>query len=132
MKPKTLNSKPYTLHSKLSTLHRLPNSLAKLIGAGGAFESTADAFQPLEYLINFHAIHQSAHALRVAIAAAIELHVLQYAVLDFKLNGLAAGALGAVCVFHKDFKISYFLFQDFIVALRHCEERSNPDFRICS
>ena len=95
----TKNSKLYTLNSTLST-HRLPNSLAQLIGAGGAFESTANAFQPLEYLINFHAIHQSTHALCVAVTAAIELHVFQYAVLDFKLNGLAARALGSVSVFH--------------------------------
>ena len=39
----TKNSKLYTLNFKLST-HRLPNSLAQLVGARGAFESTADAF----------------------------------------------------------------------------------------
>jgi hypothetical protein len=71
-----------------------------LVGARGVLEATADAFQPLEYLINFHAIHQCAYALRVAVAATIELHILQDAVLDFKLNGLAACALSAVGVFH--------------------------------
>ena len=89
-------------NSKLSTLncHRLPNSLAKLVGARGVFETATDAFQTLEYLINFHAIHQSTHALCVSVAAAIELHILQDAVLNFKLNGLAACALGSVGVFH--------------------------------
>ena len=91
-----------TLNSQLSTLicHRLPNSLAKLVGARGVFETATDAFQTLEYLINFHAIHQSTHALCVSVAAAIELHIPQNAVLNFKLNGLAARALGSVSVFH--------------------------------
>ena len=74
--------------------------MAQLVGTRGVLESAADAFQPLQHILYFHAFHQSADALRVAVAAAVELHILQDAVLDFKLNGLAACALGSVGVSH--------------------------------
>ena len=41
-----------------------------------------------------------ATTLRVAVAAAVKLHILDNAVLDFKLDGLAASALGSVGIFH--------------------------------
>ena len=78
----------------------LLDGLGQLVGAGGVFEPATDAFQTLEHFINFHAIYQSANALRVAVAAAVELHVFQNAVLDFKLNRLTTSALGSVGVFH--------------------------------
>ena len=72
----------------------------QLVGAGGAFEPATDAFQLGDDILGFHAFHQCGDALRVAVAAAIELHVLQDAVFDLKLDGLAACALGAVGVSH--------------------------------
>jgi hypothetical protein len=80
--------------------HGLTDGLAQLVGTRGAFEAATDAFQTLEHFINFHAIYQSANALRVAVAAAVELHVFQNAVLDFKLNRLTASALGSIGVSH--------------------------------
>jgi hypothetical protein len=71
-----------------------------LVGTRGVLKAAANAFQPLQDIFHFHAFHQGADALRVAVAATVKLHILQDAVLDFKLNGLAAGALGAVSVFH--------------------------------
>ena len=93
------------LYGKLLFLHGLSYGTAQLVGARGVLEAATDTFQTLENLINFHAIHQSAHALRVAIAATIELHVFQDAVLDFKLDGLAASALGSVSISHLRFNI---------------------------
>lgn len=81
-------------------LHCLSDGLAKLVWARSVLEAAADAFQTLEHFINFHAIHQCADALRVAVAAAVKLHILDNAVLDFKLDGLATSALGSVGVFH--------------------------------
>ena len=80
--------------------HCRTDGLAQLVGAGGVLEAAADAFQTLEYFINFHAIYQGADALGVAVAATVELHVFQDAVLNFKLDGLTAGALGSVGVSH--------------------------------
>ena len=76
------------------------DSLGQLVGAGSAFEAATDAFQLGDDIIRLHAVHQGGHALRVAVAATVELHVLQDAVLDFKLYRLAACALGPVGVFH--------------------------------
>ena len=78
----------------------LLDGLGQLVGAGGAFEAATDAFQFGDDILGLHAINQSGDALRVAVAAAVELYVLQNAVLDFKLNGLAACALGSVSVSH--------------------------------
>ena len=89
-----------SLNSKLSIIYRLSDGTAQLVRTRGVLESATNAFQALQHLINFHAIHQSAHALCVSVAAAVELHILQNAVFDFKLNGLAACALGSVSVFH--------------------------------
>ena len=92
------------MKQKLSTLnsisHSLPNGTAKLIWAGCAFEAAANAFEALQHVLDFHAFHQGTHALGVAVTAAVELHVLQDAIFDFKLDGLAAGALGLVSVSH--------------------------------
>ena len=85
---------------RLFLRQRLLDGLGQLVGAGGAFEAATDAFQLGDDILGLHAIHQGGHALGVAITAAIELYVLQNAVLDFKLNGLAAGALGSVSVSH--------------------------------
>ena len=76
------------------------DSLGQLVGARGAFEAAADAFQLGDDILGLHAVHQSGDALRVAVAAAVELYVLQDAVLDFKLDGLTTCALGSVGVFH--------------------------------
>lgn len=81
-------------------LHGLPDGLAKLVGTGGVLETATYAFQTLEHFINFHAIYQSTNALGVAVAAAVKLNILQNTILDFKLNGLTAGALGSIGVFH--------------------------------
>ena len=78
----------------------LLDGLGQLVGAGGAFEPATDAFQFGDDILGFHAFHQGSDTLCVAVAAAIELHILQDAVLDFKLDGLAACALGAVSVSH--------------------------------
>ncbi len=85
---------------RLFLRQRLFDGLGQLVGAGGAFEAAADTFELGNDILGLHAVHQSGHALRVAVAAAIELYVLQDAVLDFKLDGLAACALGSVSVSH--------------------------------
>ena len=72
----------------------------QLVGAGGGLEPATDAFQFGDDVLGFHAFHQSGDTLCVAVAAAIELHILQNAILDFKLDGLAACSLGAVGVSH--------------------------------
>ena len=78
----------------------LLDGLGQLVGAGGAFEAAADAFQFGDDILCLHAFHQGCHALRVAVAASVELNILQDAVLNFKLDGLAACALGSVRVSH--------------------------------
>ena len=78
----------------------LLDGLGQLVGAGGGLEPATDAFQLGDDILGFHAFHQCGDALRVAVAAAIELHVLQDAIFDFKLDGLAACALGSVSVSH--------------------------------
>ncbi len=85
---------------RLFLRQRLFDGLGQLVGARGAFEAAADTFELGDDILGLHAIHQSGHALRVAIAAAVELHVLQDAVLDFKLDGLTACALGTIGVSH--------------------------------
>ena len=72
----------------------------QLVGTGGGLEAAADAFQLGDDVLGFHAFHQCGDALRVAIAAAVELHIPQDAVLDLKLDSLTTGALGAVGVSH--------------------------------
>ena len=88
------------LYGKLLFLHGLSDGTAQLIGAGGVLEAATDAFQTLQYILDFHAFYQSAYTLCVAVAAAIKLHVFQNAVLNLKFNCLTAGALGSVCVSH--------------------------------
>lgn len=78
----------------------LAQRLGQLVGTGGAFETATDAFELGDDIVGFHSVYQCGHALRVAVAAAVELHVLDDAVLNLKLNGLAASALGSVGVFH--------------------------------
>ena len=95
------------LYRKMLFLHGLSYGAAQLVSAGGVFEPTADAFQTKEYFINFHAIYQSTNALSIAVAASVELHIFQYAVLDFKLNRVTARALGSVSVFHWISRFNY-------------------------
>ena len=82
------------------TFQRQFDGFGQLIGTGGAFEAAADAFQLGDDIFCFHAFHQCGDTLCVAVTTAIELHVLDDAVLDIKLDGLAACALCSVSVFH--------------------------------
>ena len=59
-----------------------------------------DALQPLDDLLHFHAFHQTAHPLCVAVAASIELDVVDASVNDFEFNHLATSALRIIGVFH--------------------------------
>jgi hypothetical protein len=83
-----------------SALQHFPYGLGQLVGTRSAFEAATDAFQFRDNVFSFHAFHEGGDALRIAVAAAVELHILQNAVLDFKLNGLTASALGSVSVSH--------------------------------
>ena len=85
---------------RLFLRQRLFDGLGQLVGARGAFEAAADAFQLGNDIFRLHAFYQGGHALGVAVAAAVELYVLQDTVFDFKLDGLAACALGSVSVSH--------------------------------
>ena len=78
----------------------LLNGPGQLVGAGGAFEAAMDAFQLGDDILGLHAFYQGGHALRVAVAASVKLYILQDAILDFKLDGLAASALGSVGISH--------------------------------
>lgn len=50
--------------------------------------------------IRLHAFHQAAHALCVAVAASIELHIVDDPVVDFKFDHLATGTLRIIGMFH--------------------------------
>ena len=78
----------------------LSDGLCQLVRTGSAFEAATDAFQFRDNVFSFHAFHEGGDALRIAVAAAVELHIFQDAVHDFKLDGLTAGALGSVGIFH--------------------------------
>ena len=106
------------LYGMILFLHGLSDGTAQLVGTRGVLEAAADAFQTLQHVFYFHAFHQSAHALCVAVAATVELHVPQDTIFDFKFNGLAAGALGVLSVFHN------LLFQDFKFSRRLEKPRS--------
>ena len=65
-----------------------------------------DALQPLDDLLHFHAFHQTAHPLCVAVAASIELDVVDASVNDFEFNHLTAGALRIISVFHSEIDLA--------------------------
>ena len=102
-----LHFQRFALIDFVSLFHRLPDGFGQLVGAGGALEATADAFQLGDDILGLHAVYEGGHTLRVAVAAAVELHVLDDAVLYFKLDGLAARALGSVGVFHWISRFNY-------------------------
>ena len=60
-----------------------------------------NTFQPLDYLLGFHALDKTAYTLGVTVAASIKLNIVKDAVNDFELNYLTTSALGVVSVFHK-------------------------------
>ena len=72
-----LHFQRFVLFDFVSLFHHLPDGLGQLVGAGGAFEAAADAFQLGDDVVGFHAFHEGGHALRVAVAAAVELHVFE-------------------------------------------------------
>lgn len=59
-----------------------------------------DAFEACDDIGHLHARHQSAKALQIAIASAIELHVGDNAVLHLHIDVAGAGSLGLVGGFH--------------------------------
>ena len=80
--------------------NRLPDGFGQLVGAGSAFEAAADTFQFGNDILGFHTFHEGSDTLSIAVATAVELHILDDAILNFKLNRLTASALGSVSVFH--------------------------------
>ena len=94
------------------------DSFGKLVGTRGAFEAAVDAFQFGNDILCLHAFHQSGDALRVAVATSVELYVFQNAILDFKLDGLTAGALGSISVSHQAWK-----FMVMLTMTSGCSER---------
>ena len=59
-----------------------------------------DAFETGNDIFYLHACHQSAEALQIAVASAIELHMGDNAVLHFHIDVAGACALGFVGDFH--------------------------------
>ena len=59
-----------------------------------------DAFETGNDIFYLHACHQSAEALQIAVASAIELHVGDNAVLHLHIDVAGAGTLGLVGGFH--------------------------------
>ena len=94
----TLNSALLTIH--YSTSLCLADGLAELVGAGGLFPATADAFEAGEDVLDFHAFDESAHALRVAVAAAEEIDVVDDAVFDVEIDLFATSSLCLIGVMH--------------------------------
>ena len=104
--------------SSFFSIHRLTNRLRQLIRTRGGLEPTADALQPLDHFFCLHAFDETAHPLRIAIAASIELYVVNSAVNDFEFNHLTAGALRIISVFHSEIDLAakvrifpYFFFE---------------------
>lgn len=92
--------------SSFFSIHRLTNRLGQLIRTRGGLEPTADAFQTLDHFFRLHAFDETAHPLRIAITASIELHVVNNPVVDFEFNHLAAGALRIISVFHSEIDLA--------------------------
>ena len=73
--------------------------LAQLVGAAGGATVAADMLQSADDLFDGHPFHQSADALQVAVAAAVEDHIVQRAVVaHVELNSLATCALCEILV----------------------------------
>ena len=72
----------------------------ELVGAGGGLEAAVDALQPVDDLVDVHALNQAANALKIAVAAAGVDDVVQLVIDDLKVDVGGTGALGAVIEFH--------------------------------
>jgi hypothetical protein len=59
-----------------------------------------DAFQTGDNLFSIHAFYQTAYTLRVTVAATVKLHIVDFAVDDFKFDHLATSTFGIISVFH--------------------------------
>ena len=92
--------------SSFFSIHRLTNRLGQLIRTRGGLEPTADAFQTLDHFFRLHAFDETAHPLRIAITASIELHVVNNPVNDFEFNHLTAGTLRIISVFHSEIDLA--------------------------
>lgn len=74
--------------------------LAELVGARCRAMVALYAFEPGDDVGHLHALYQSAKALQISIASAIELHVGDDAVLHFHIDVAGAYSLGLVGCFH--------------------------------
>ena len=96
-------------------------SSGQLVGARGVLGTTNRAFQTGDDLIHIHALYQRADALKVSVAAANVLNILQLAVLNFKQNAAGAGAFGSVFVLHNDMFLSLFGYVSDLRADQLCQ-----------
>ena len=72
-------------------------STAELVGAGGAFGTTADAFYARNDIVDFLSLDESADSLQVAITAAYEEDLLYDIVLiGCDVDKLGAGTCGLI------------------------------------
>ena len=80
--------------------------LSQLVRAGGGLHAALDTLDAGNYIVNVHAIDQSADALQIAVASADKLNILDLVVLNVEQNALRASALGLVFVTHKLYFLS--------------------------
>ena len=78
----------------------LPHGNGQLIGAGGGLASTGVALEVSLNLIHGHAIDQLADGLEVTVAAANELYIGDYIVVQLEIDLRGADSIGAVRIIH--------------------------------
>jgi hypothetical protein len=72
----------------------------QLIGAGGGLQTAGSALQTGNNGIHVHSFYKAANALKIAVATADEIHVLDFAIFDIEEDALGASALGFVFKLH--------------------------------
>lgn len=80
----------------------LPARLRQLVAAGGGLEAAADTADALLDFVDGHALHQRGDRLKVAVAAAGKLYVVDDVALQIQLDLRGAGSLCLIYVAHRN------------------------------
>lgn len=84
-------------------LHNQREGTAELIRTRCRLGATTYALQFSNHVAYRHSFYQRAYSLQISVAAAIELHVFDFAVFCLNVEGLTASAFGAIRIFHCNF-----------------------------
>ena len=76
---------------------------SELIGAGGGLHTAMDTLNALDNLVHFHAFNKPADTLKIAVATAQVLNVIDFAILNIKENSLRTSPFGFVFELYNSF-----------------------------